>query len=210
MDEVTKQKVLEIIKGTIDEVVYDEMRQMPKRLQAKQEEMSKTKAQRAQDAHDALFGTKEEEHNYKLQLHENEERPKISGDELNQFEKEFKGHFPGISFNRQNGNGQIVDFPVKDGKTDATTSGIITVEQEKIGFTMSLSNGFKIKSLVENGKPKEFNINKDTKDVFGKILNLYEETFKKKFNEIINPSEEVGAGEEAGEIPTAPLAPPIA
>lgn len=206
MDDITRKKVLEIIKRTIDEVVYDEIKQMPKRLQAKQEEMNKTKAQRAQDVHEALFGKKEEEHNYKLQLHENEERPKISADELSQFEKEFKGHFSGISFDRQRGNNQIIDFPVKDGKTDAVTSGTITVGQQKIGFTMSLSNGFKIKSAIEQGQPKEFEISKDTKDVFGKILNLYEETFKKKFNEIINPSEEAGAGEEAGEVPAAPAA----
>jgi len=203
MDENTRKKVIEIIRETIDEVVYDEMRQMPKKLQAKQEEMSKTKAQRAQDAHDALFGKKEEEHNYKLQLHENEEKPKVLANELSQFEKEFKSHFPGISFDKQSGNGQIVDFPIKDGKTDAITSGTITVGQDKIGFSMSLTNGLKIESVADNGMPKEFEINKDTKDVFGKLLNLYEEVFKKKFNEIINPQEEGGTGEEAGETMTA-------
>jgi len=206
MDETIRKKVLEIIRGTIDEVVYDEMRQMPKKLQAKQEEMKKTKAQRAQDAHDALFGSKEEEHNYKLRLHEGEEKPKISADELNEFEKEFKGHFPGISFDKQIGlgkNGQIVDFPTKDGKTDAVTSGTISIGQNKIGFTMSLANGFKIRSITEQGNPKEFEISKDTKDVFGQILNLYEETFKKKFNEIINPT-------DAGEVESMQTAPQVA
>lgn len=200
MDEVTKKHVLEIIKKSIDEVVYDEMKKMPGRLQAKQEELKKTKSQRAQDAHEALFGKEDEEVNYKVRLHENEERPKITTEELSNFEKEFKSRFPNILFDKQTGigqNGQIVDFPIIKGQKDAVASGKITIDREVIGFKMSLIDGFKIRSVIENGKPKEFEIKSETKDVFGKILNLYDELFKKRFNEIINPIE----GEE--EIPAA-------
>jgi len=191
VDEITKKKLLEIIRACIDEVVYDEMRQLPEKLKTRQEEIKKTKAQRAQDAHDALFGT-EEEIRYKLRLHETNERPRISSKEFQQFEKEFKNRFPGISFKKQLGpgqNGQIVDFPIRNGQKDAITSGEITIGDEAIGFTMSLLNGFKIKNIIENGNLKTFEINKETKDVFGKILNLFEEIFKEKFNQILNPSE---------------------
>lgn len=226
MDEITRKKVLEIIRKSIDEVVYDEMRQMPGRIQARQEEAKKTKAQRAQDAHEALFGKEEEEMNYKLNLHEAEEKPKITTDELEQFQKEFKSRFPDITFDKQNApgqNGQIVDFPIVNGKKDAVASGKIILDKEMLGFTMSLSDGFKIKSVIEGGKPKEFEIKPETKDAFGKVLNLYDELFKKRFNEIINPTGEGGVEEPVGaeemmppaqlpaETPqTTPVAPPSA
>jgi hypothetical protein len=216
MDENTKKKVLEIIRKSIDEVVYDEMRQMPGRLQARQEELKKTKAQRAQEAHEALFGNQEEEMNYKLQLHEAMENPKITPSELDNFEREFKSRFPNIVFEKQNApgqNGQIVDFPVINEQKDAIASGKITIDKDSIGFSMSLINGFKIRSIIEGGAPKEFEIKSETKDVFGKVLNLYEELFKKRFNEIINPAEEetedvMPTGEPAPTAePTAPAAP---
>lgn len=216
MDENTKKKVLEIIRKSIDEVVYDEMRQMPGRLQARQEELKKTKAQRAQEAHEALFGNQEEEMNYKLQLHEAMENPKITPSELDNFEREFKSRFPNIVFKKQNApgqNGQIVDFPVINEQKDAIASGKITIDKDSIGFSMSLINGFKIRSIIEGGAPKEFEIKSETKDVFGKVLNLYEELFKKRFNEIINPAEEetedvMLTGEPAPTAePTAPAAP---
>jgi hypothetical protein len=166
MEETTRKKVLEIIRQAINEVVYDEMKKMPGKLQAKQEEMKKTKAQRAQDAHEAIFGPSDDEWNYKLRLHENEEKPKVTSDELIQFEKEFKGHFPGISFDKQMGpgqNGQIIDFPIKNGQKDAITSGKIAIGKEVIGFSMSLLNGFKIKSVIDGGQLKEFEITKETK-----------------------------------------------
>ena len=198
MNEAERKKVLEIIRKSIDEVVYDEMKKMPGRLQARQEELKKTKSQRAQDAHDALFGKDDEEMNYKLQLHEMIEKPKITPNEFDDFEREFKSRFPNIVFNKQTApgqNGQIVDFPIINEQKDAITSGIITIDKESIGFSMSLSNGFKIRSVIENGAPKEFEIKSETKDAFGKILNLYEELFKKRFNEIINPTEEEDAEE---------------
>jgi len=208
MDEVTRKKVLEIIKKSLDEVVYDEMRRVPETIKKRQEEIKKTKSQRAQDAHDALFG-KDEEMNYKLKLHEGQENPKITTNELEQFDKEFKSRFPGISFEKQPGNAQIVGFPIKNGQKDAITSGKITTGESEIGFTMSLINGFKINSIIEGGKIKPFEIKKETKDVFGKILNLYEEIFKKRFNDIINPTEQSGEEElEMGENP--PSAPPTA
>lgn len=196
MDEATRKNVLEIIRKSIDEVVYDEMKKMPGKLQARQEELKKTKSQRAQEAHEALFGKDEEEMNYKLQLHEAIEKPKITPIELDDFEREFKSRFPDIVFDKQiatGQNGQIVDFPIINGRKDAITSGAIKIDKESIGFTMSLSNGFKIRSVIENGIPKEFEIKSETKDVFGKILNLYEELFKKRFNEVINPTEEESA-----------------
>jgi len=108
MDEVTRKKVLEIIRKSIDEVVYDEMRQMPGRIQARQEELKKTKSQRAQDAHEALFGKEDEEVNYRLRLHEEEDKkPKITTNELSQFEKEFKSRFPDITFDKQNALGKM-------------------------------------------------------------------------------------------------------
>jgi len=215
MDEVARKKVLEIIRKSIDEVVYDEMRQMPGRIQARQEEFKKTRSQRAQDAHEALFGKEDEEVNYRLSLHEEEDKkPKITTNELSQFEKEFKSRFPDITFDKQNApgqNGQIVDFPIINGKKDAVASGKIIIDKETVGFTMSLSDGFKIKSTIENGKPKEFEIKSETKDVFGKILNLFDELFKKKFNEIINPIKEPAAdtiaAPEGGVPPVAAAAP---
>jgi len=196
MDENTKKRVLEIIKKCIDETVYDEVKQIPARLQAKQEELNKTKSQKNQDAHDALFGKDDEEMSYKLHLHEIEENPKITPDELIQFEKDFKSRFPGISFDKQIGygqNGQIVNFPMINGQKDAVASGKINIGQEIIGFSMSLIDGLKIKSVSNDGFQKGFEINKETKDVFGKLLNLYEEVFKQRFNEIINPNEDSSA-----------------
>lgn len=207
MDENTRKKILEIIRNTINEVVYDEMKQVPKKLQAKQEEMKKTKAQREQDAHDALFGKKDEEMTNKLRLHESEEKPKITMNELGEFEKEFKSHLPNIVFDKQIGlgkSGQIVDFPVKNNQKDAITSGKIINDKNAIGFSMSLSNGLKIKSIVKNGKLIEFEIDKETKDLFGKLLNLYEEIFKKRFNDIINPAKET---EDSTGMETPPAAP---
>jgi len=208
MDEIERKKVLEVIKQSIDEVVYDEIRQMPARLQAKQEELTKTKSQRAQDAHDALFGRDEDEMSYKLRLHESSENPKITTNELDQFQKEFKNRFPGISFDKQIGpgqNGQIVDFPVKNGQKDAVTSGTITVGKDSIKFSMSLLNGVIIKSAIQGGKLKGFEISKESKDTFDKILNLYEEIFKKKFNEIINPTQDA-----TDVAPTTPEVAPMA
>ena len=202
MDENTKKKVLEIIRKSIDEVVYGEIKKVPQRIKASQEEIKKTKAQRDLDAHNALFGNKEEEISYRLRLHESEERPKINPNELDEFQKEFKSRFPGISFDKQVGNGkngQLVDFPVKGGQKDAFASGKILIGDQSMAFSMSLLNGFKIRNLIVNGEQKPFEIRKETKDVFGKILNLYEELFKKRFNEIINP---VNA-EEQGETPNA-------
>ena len=210
MEENIRKKILEIIRETINEMVYDEMKQMPSRLEAKQDELKKTKAQMAQDAHDALFGIfgspEDDGISYRLKLHESENKPRVSSNELESFETEFKGHFPGISFDKQVGggkNGQIVDFPLNNGQKDAVTSGVITIGQEKIGFSMSLLNGFRIKSIIENGQPKSFEIKKETKDAFSKILNLYDTVFKEKFNGIINPAGE--AGEEAGESTIPPV-----
>jgi hypothetical protein len=215
MNETERKKVLEIIKQTIDEVVYDEVKKMPLKIQARQEELTKTKAQREQDAHDALFGNENEEMTYKLRLHENEEKPKITTDELVNFEKEFKSRFPNISFNKQiaqGQNGQIVDFPIKNGQKDAFTSGKIKLEKDEIQFTMSLIDGLKIKSVVEGGKIKAFEISSETKDVFNKLLNLYEELFKKRFNEIINAtSNELESEPEVGEMqPASPQPSPQA
>jgi hypothetical protein len=213
MDENTRKKVLEIIKKSIDEVVYDEMRQLPGRLQAKQEELKKTKAQREQDAHEALFGGKQDEMNYRLQLHEAIETPKITPSELDDFEREFKSRFPNIVFEKQNApgqNGQIVDFPVINEQKDAITSGKITIDKDSIGFTMSLINGFKVRSIIEGGIPKEFEIKSETKDIFGKILNLYEELFKKRFNEIINPAAEDTEEMMSTETPTSTETPAVA
>lgn len=213
MEENIKKQILEIIRETINEIVYDEMKQMPSRLEAKQNEMKKTKAQMAQDAHDALFGIfgspEDDGISYRLKLHESENKPRVSSNELEAFETEFKGHFPGISFDKQVGggkNGQIVDFPLSNGQKDAVTSGVITIGQEKIGFSMSLLNGFRIKSIIENGQPKSFEIKKETKDAFSKILNLYDTVFKEKFNGIINPSGETG--EQPGEVMAPPAAAP--
>lgn len=222
MNETERKKVLEIIKQTIDEVVYDEVKKMPLKIQARQEELAKTKAQREQDAHDALFGNENEEMTYKLRLHENEEKPKITTDELVNFEKEFKSRFPNISFNKQiaqGQNGQIVDFPIKNGQKDAFTSGKIKLEKDEIQFTMSLIDGLKIKSIIEGGRIKDFEISSETKDIFSKLLNLYEELFKKRFNEIINAtSNELESEPEVGEMqpaspqpsPQAPAPPPAA
>ena len=194
MEESARIKVLEIIRKSIDEVVYDEMKKMPGRIQARQEEFKKTKSQRAQDAHDALFGNQEDEISYRLKLHESDARPKITTNELSQFENDFKNRFPDIVFDKQNGigqNGQIVDFPIKNGKKDAVASGKIIIDNEAIGFTMSLSDGLKIKSTIEGGQIRAFEIEPETKDIFAKLLNLYEELFKKRFNEIINPTEDL-------------------
>lgn len=193
MDEITRKKVLELIRKSIDEVVYDEVKQMPIKMQAKQEEFSKTKAQREQDAHDSLFGKDKEQISYRLNLHESEERPKITTDELEQFEQEFKSRFPEITFDKQIGigkNGQIVNFPLVDGQIDAVASGKIITDNNSLGFTMSLASGLKIKSIIDNGNVKEFEINKETKDIFGKLLNLYQTLFVERFNKIINPAEE--------------------
>ena len=209
ISESTRKKVLEFIRKSIDEVVYDEVKQMPVRMQAKQDELSKTKAQREQDAHDSLFGKDKEQISYRLNLHESEERPKITTDELEQFEQEFKSRFPEITFDKQIGigkNGQIVDFPVIDGKTDAVAVGKITIDNNSLGFKMSLASGLKIKSIVDGGNSVDFEINKKTKDIFGKLLNLYEELFKKRFNEIINPAEE----EMADDMSMAPMEEPVA
>jgi len=214
MNETERKKVLEIIKQTIDEVVYDEVKKMPLKIQARQEELAKTRAQREQDAHDALFGNENEEMTYKLRLHENEEKPKITTDELINFEKEFKSRFPNISFDKQvaqGQNGQIVDFPIKNGQKDAFTSGKIKIEKNEIQFTMSLINGIKVKSIIEGGRLKEFEINSETKDVFNKLLNLYEELFKKRFNGIINsPPNQDNLGSEVAKMqPETPsLTPP--
>lgn len=193
MEELERRKIIEIIRTSIDEVVHDEIKKRPEQERKRQEEFTKTKAQREQDAHDAIFGKEDEEMSYKLRLHESEEIPKITANELEQFEKEFKSRFPNIIFDKQTGigkNGQIVDFPVKNGQKDAISSGRISIGKESIGFSMSLSDGFKIRSLIESGKPKMFKITSETKDVFGKLLNLYEEIFSKRFNEIINSDED--------------------
>jgi hypothetical protein len=42
-----------------------------------------------------------------------------------------------------------VDFQIIDGKKDAITSGKIIIDKESLAFTMSLSNGFKIKSVID-------------------------------------------------------------
>ena len=206
MEETVKKKVLELIKQSIDEVVYDEVKQIPARLKAKHEEQTKTKAQRDQDAHNALFGSKDDEISFRIRLHESNDKPTITSEELNQFENEFKSRFPGISFDKQVGagkNGQIVDFPVISGQNDAVTSGKIISEKDVLSFTMSLSNGLKIASVIINGRPKPFEINKSTKDIFGKMLNLYEKLFKERFNQIINPSSQPEASPPA----PAPAAP---
>ena len=167
MEESTKQKVLEIIRKAIDEVVYDEMKQMPERLKFKQEEIKVSRAQREQQVHDDLFGKKEDDWTYKLNLHEAEKKPTITSSELSNFEKDFKQHFPGIYFEKQIGvgkSGQIVDFPQRNGENDAISSGKIVVGQESIGFNMSLLNGVEVFSLKNGSEilPFELKANAST------------------------------------------------
>jgi hypothetical protein len=191
MDEITRKKVIEIIKNSIDEVVYDKIKQLPEKQKVRQDELNRTKAQRSQDVHNALFGSEDEQMVYKIKLHESNEKPKVTTVELDSFKQEMKGHLDGIDLIFYNGiNGQIVDFPVKNRETDATCYGKITVNKNSLLFSMSLLNGLKIKSVVENGNIKEFEISKSTKVIFDKMLNLYEEVFKEKFSEIINPTDE--------------------
>jgi hypothetical protein len=189
MDKIIKEKLLKIIRDSINETVYEEMKRLPEILNTREENYQKTKAQRAQYAHEALFGTEEEQIQHRIHINESTERPKVSQEELEKFESDTKRQFPEISFNKQNVNNQIISFPIQDGKTDAVASGTISAKGgEKIGFIMSLLNGF---NIVEDNN-KTFEINKDTKDIFGKILNFYETVFKEKFSEIINPKEENG------------------
>lgn len=192
-----KEQLIKIIRDTINNIVYKDYKEMPKRLSLKREEMKKTTAQKEMDVHEALFGKEEDGVSYRLHLHENN-KPKITTSELNNFEKEFKNRFPNVIFDMQNGNGsngQIVDFPVINDVVDAVSSGKIIVEKESIKFIMSLVDGLKIQSEIINGKPKLFEINSETKDVFSKLLNLYEELFKNRFNQIINPVQDDASGE---------------
>ncbi|MFA5068181.1 MAG: hypothetical protein WC466_09160 [Candidatus Izemoplasmatales bacterium] len=200
MEENIRKQIIELIRKSINEVVYDEIKKMPQRLHQRQEEIKKTKSQREQDAHDALFGKNDEEISYRINIRESEEKPKISVSELEQFKNDFISRFPNVSFYKQNGpkqNGQIVDFPIIKGKKDAFASGKITFDKDEIGFTMSIVDGLKIVNVYDENKLIPFEIRNETKDVFSKMLNLYEQIFKKKFNDIVNSStEEVASTDE--------------
>ena len=46
-----------------------------------------------------------------------------------------------------------------NGQKDAVASGTITINQQVIGFSMSIQSGLKIKSIIIDGVSKEFEIN---------------------------------------------------
>ena len=209
MEENIRKKVLEIIRDSINETVYEQMKNLPEVLKTKQEELKKTKAQRDIDAHEALFGREDNKFQYRLNLREGVEKikPRITSAELSDFESNAKKQFPEISFDKQRTNGQIVSFPLASGKVDAVASGKITAKGgQSINFTMSLLNGFNVKSSNDMNS-KGFEINNETKDMFSKMLNFYDTVFKEKFNGIINPSDESGEPptQEPGIAPAPPL-----
>ena len=188
MDEKTKSKVLEIIRNAINEIVYDEVKRMPETIQKKQTELKKTKSQKEQDVHDALFGSKDVEYTRRIRLRENSERPSITTMELDNFEKELVSRMPNVVLHKQVGqgqNGQIVNFPIKKGQKDAVCIGTLKFEQNSFDFLMSLTDGLTIKTPIHKGVQIPFQIDDKTKDVFSKLFNLYKELFKKRFEEVV-------------------------
>lgn len=188
MEEQGRKQIIELIRKIIDEEAFAELKQMPQRLQQRKEEIKKTKAQREEDAEQALFFgmDKNKEIKNQLKLNEDEQRkPKITKQELEQFEKDFNSHMHGsvTKFDKQlHGNKEVVDFPYVNGKPDAFTSGTVSIGSgREITFSMSILNGLKITAA-------DLEITNENKNLLDKLYNLYITIFKTKFGEIISTS----------------------
>ena len=202
MDENARKKVLEMIRTAIDEMVYDEIRQKPSKDRARQEEIKKTKAQVGNDAHDALFGSEEEQFTHKLNLFESKEKPKISPTESSQFEEELNKSL--VKFNvtlipqKIAGVDRIISFPRKNNKTDALIFGAANVgNNENLKFSISLLNGLQMNS-------KDIKMDDETKKFIDVITNLYNSTLKEKLSAFTSPK-----GQDAGEMAPPNAAPEI-
>lgn len=181
MEDLARKTVLEIIRGVINELAFEELAKMPEKIAQKQKEIKMTKAQRSQQVHDDLFhgGDRKKDLDTKINLREGE-TINVSKSEIDEFQKELSSHLQGhaIKFqeNQVGNQTSIVAFPVIDGNVDAVIKGIVDGELE---FTMSLADGVKIKT-------KGVSITEENKELPSKLYNLYNKVFKQKFTDILS------------------------
>ena len=171
--ELTTEKINKLIEDSINDAAFKRLAKLPEEEKKAQEENAKTKSQRAQDAHDALFGKGE---NFKYQINENIE---VSNSEIETFKEELVKHLIGhsVAFDTQTNNNvkTIADFRDNNGTIDVVISGRIDNDWT---FAFSLKHGLTIKvNFVE--------ITSENKELTSKLYNLYNSVFKTKFSSMI-------------------------
>jgi len=171
---LTTEIINEIIKNTINDAAFKRLAKLPEEEKKEAEELTKTKSQLAQDAHNALFGTEKESFTY--QINENIE---VSNAEIEAFKEELTKHLIGhtVTFDTQTNNNveTIADFRSDNGTIDVVITGKIDNDWN---FSFSLKKGLALKvNYVE--------ITSENKELTSKLYNLYNSVFKTKFSSMI-------------------------
>ncbi len=168
--EIEKQ-VREIIRRTIDETAFDELRKAPSKKESFFDELRKNAQKNAQVAHDALFfgGNKDNLEGTRKRIALGESaKPKINKTDVANFEKEFQNFIPNatISLDTQK-NGYALSFPKVPDGVEVYASGKLTFGQgQVVDFKLSLLNGAIVNLL--NFKPTQ-----DNKTVIEDLYNFY-------------------------------------
>jgi hypothetical protein len=208
---MTHQELKKLIRKTIQNVAFDNLKQLKNQIDVKKTESDLNSSKLSEDDVDlALFNggyeNKENKKRSPIKIHENTNNNlKITSSEIKQFENSFQQileKIPGASivFLKQNNSYSMMATKRPDG-VEAKASGIINLgEDGKINWFYSLLNGFKISA-------QNIKLTDENKSMFELMANHYND-WQKKWREILNlpsaPKDDATEDQKATYTPSTP------
>ena len=189
--EIEKQ-IREIIRQSIDETAFEELKTAPARKEKFFDELRQNVQKNAETAHNALFfgGNKDNLEGTRKRISLGEStKPKINKTDVSNFEKEFQNFIPSATINLDTQkNGYALSFPkVPEGVEVFASGKLIFGQGQVVSFQLSLLNGVVVNLI--NFKPTQ-----DNKTVIEDLYNFYH-TWSGHWRETLGSST---GGEESG------------